>query len=91
MISLIFFLESLFFLVLKPNYACIIHRTLNPHHGFAGHYTKFSDTSCKKGFLNGVAIEIFTGGVVSDERGATNVKMSCTNGDILLATNDDKK
>ena len=69
----------------------MIYRILNPHHGFAGHYTKFSDTSCKKGLLNGVAIEIFAGGVVADERGATNVKMSCTNGDILLATNDDKK
>ena len=65
---------------------------LNPHHGFAGKYTRFSDTTCTSTFIHGVAIEIYPkGGILSDQRGATNLKMYCSDGTRLEATNNDKR
>ena len=67
-------------------------RLLKPHDGHAGGWTQFSETSCKNNFINGVAIEIFPkGGTFSDARGATNLKMICTNGKTMEISNNDKK
>ena len=65
---------------------------LQPHHGFAGKYTSFSDTTCTSRFIHGVTMEIYEkGGVFSDERGATNLKMYCSDGTRLEATNNDRR
>ena len=48
-------------------------------------------TSCKNDFINGAAIEIYPkGGTFSDARGATNLKMTCTNGKLMEIYNNDK-
>ena len=67
---------------------------LEPHDGHAGDWTSFSATRCNgnNNFINGVAIEIFKkGGMFSDARGATNLKMVCADGTILEASNNDKR
>ena len=65
---------------------------LTPHHGFAGKYTRWSDTTCESTFIHGVAIEIYKkGGVLYDARGATNLKMYCKDGTKLEASNNDKR
>lgn len=64
--------------------------TLKPHDGFTGDWSQLSGTTCKKGFINGVAIEIY-GTDGWDARGATNLKMRCNDGSILERSNDDKK
>ena len=65
---------------------------LSPDHGYAGEYTKFSETTCKSTFINGVAIEIYkNGGTLSDARGATNLQMYCKDGTKLKASNDDTR
>ena len=65
---------------------------LTPHHGFAGKYTRWSDTTCESTFIHGVAIEIYKkGGVLYDARGATNLKMYCKDGTKLETSNNDKR
>ena len=71
--------------------AYYISSILKPHNGHSGDWTQFSMTSCQNDFINGVAIEIYPkGGTFSDARGATNLKMTCTNGKKMEIYNDDK-
>ena len=65
--------------------------TLKPHDGHTGEWSKFSETTCKNDFINGVAIEIFSkGGTFSDARGATNLRMTCIDGRTMERYNNDK-
>ena len=64
---------------------------LKPHDGHTGDWSKFSETTCKNDFINGVAIEIFSkGGTFSDARGATNLRMTCIDGRTMERYNTDK-
>ena len=64
---------------------------LKPHDGYTGEWTLFANTSCKKDFIVGAAIEIFEGGITVDDRGATNLKMFCNDTTKLEANNNDKR
>ena len=69
-----------------------IFSILQPHDGHSGTWSQFSDTSCTKNFLSGVAIEIYgKGGTFSDARGATNLKMVCSDGSVFERYNTDKR
>ena len=64
---------------------------LKPHDGYDGDWSQFSNTTCKS-FIKGVSIEIFgKGGLFSDARGATNLKVVCSDGTVLRGRNDDKR
>ena len=79
---------------MKDSFHCVNsfhYSILSPHHGFAGKYTRFTDTTCPGTFIHGVAIENYEGGMLSDERGATNLKMYCSDGTKLEANNNDKR
>ena len=71
---------------------CILFSSiLKPHNGHSGDWSQFSMTSCNNDFINGAAIEIYPkGGTFVDERGATNLKMTCTNGKLMEIYNNDK-
>ena len=69
-----------------------------PHAGHAGEWSDFSDTTCNGSFIHGVAIETFpeeSGSGRSkffpDNRGATNLKMACSDGLEFEGTSNDKR
>ena len=55
-----------------------------PHAGIWGEWTNFSKTSCEEGFINGVKLETD----VNWQLGATNIKMYCTNNNVLIGRTD---
>ena len=64
---------------------------LKPHDGYDGDWSQFSNTTCTS-FIKGVSIEIFEeGGLFSDARGATNLKVVCSDGTFFEGRNDDKR
>ena len=71
---------------------------MNPHDGHAGDWTSISRTGCRGDFMDGLitgaSIEIYPKRSVfsmADNRGATNLKMICSNNEVLSATNNDKR
>lgn len=72
------------------------YRNIRPHTGLEGDWTSYTDTTCDTGaektFITGVAIKtdhkqdtkIKT--VFEDDRGATDLKMMCSNGRELTST-----
>ena len=61
-----------------------------PNDGYWGDWSVWSDTNCKDTFLNGAQIEILEKQWSwDDDRGATNLKMSCGDGSHLEGTNND--
>ena len=60
-------------------------RLLRPHNGFGGIWSDYADSTCNKTFLNSVSIQILDKYKVScplcsDSRGATNLRMICSDG-----------
>ena len=60
-------------------------RLLRPHNGFGGTWSDYFNSTCNGNFLNGVAIQILDKYKVScplcsDSRGATNLRMMCSDG-----------
>ena len=63
----------------------VFYSTLRPHSGFEGVWT--SPKSCGRNlFLKGVAIKTQTKQGLKDDRGATDVKFFCSDGEELQST-----
>ena len=61
-------------------------RILQPHNGFGGLWSDYADSTCNYTFLNSVSIQILDKYKVScplcsDSRGATNLRMKCSDGE----------
>ena len=59
--------------------------------GIWGSWSEFTDTSCNGNFIVGANIEFYnSGGGFDDRRGATNLRMFCSDGKVREGTNTDK-
>ena len=71
-------------------------RLIRPHNGHDGIWSDYLDATCNGTFMKGVAIEILEKYKIScpscsDSRGATNLKMICSDGEEFEGKTDDRR
>ena len=73
-----------------------LYRNIRPHSGYAGSWSDYLDATCNGTFFHGVAIEILEKYTIScpscsDSRGATNLKMICSDGVEFEGKTNDRR